>query len=120
MNSVINLLMRMLGLGKAVDALDGETSKAYIGGLGMILTGAGTLLAGAGNIASEVLPLHGAAAYLSFAQGLSHDPNTALLMAGAAAISKGLADIGNRHAIAKLVNPEVATQVPQAGEQKAQ
>lgn len=104
MNAIVNLVLRALGFGKAVDALDGETSKAYIGGLGMILSGAATLLGGAANIAAEVLPLKGGAAYIAFAQGISHDANAALLLAGVALISKGVGQIGQRHAIAKLAN----------------
>ena len=115
MGTIVNLAMRMMGLGKAVDALDGETSKAYIGGVATILTGAATLLGGAANIVAEVLPLHGGAAYFDFARNLSHDPNAALVLAGAAAIGKGLADIGNRHATAKLANAVAAqAQAPTA------
>lgn len=96
--------MRIMGLGAAVDALDGETSKAYIGGVGMILSGGATLLGGAANLVMEIVPLHGGAAYVAFVQNLSHDANAALIMAGAGLIAKGLADIGQRHATAKLAN----------------
>lgn len=101
---MINLIMRLLGLGKAVDALDGETSKAYAGAVVVMFGGAATLLGGVANLIGEFVPLHGGAAYLSFAQGLTHDPNLALVLAGAAAIGKGLTDIGQRHAVAKLAN----------------
>ena len=120
---MVNLIMRMLGLGSAVDALDGATSKAYIGGVGMILTGAASVLGGAANIVSEVLPLHGAAAYFDFARGISHDPSLAVIAAGVALISKGVAEIGQRHATAKLSNAVAAqaqTPVPAPAQQPAQ
>lgn len=101
MNTVVNFVLRMLGFGKAVDALDGETSKAYIGGLGQILTGVATLAGGAAGIASQLLSAHGGGDYLAIAQGLTHNANAGLVLAGAGLISKGVADIGNRHAIAK-------------------
>ena len=47
---MVNLIMRMLGLGSAVDALDGETSKAYLGAVGLLLSGAASVLGGAANI----------------------------------------------------------------------
>jgi hypothetical protein len=108
MGTIANLIMRLVGLGKAVDALDGETSKAYIGGVGMMLSGAATLVGGLANLAGEIVPLHGGAAYFDFARNLSHDPNAALVLAGAGLISKGVAEIGQRHATAKL-----AAQMPQ-------
>lgn len=106
---MINFLLRAFGFGKAVDALDGETSKAYIGGLGLILSGAATTLGGSANLLAEILPLHGADAYLTFARQLSHDPNVAILTAGAALIAKGIEAIGQRHATAKLTNAIAAT-----------
>ena len=101
---MVNLIMRMLGLGSAVDALDGETSKAYLGAVGLLLSGAASVLGGAANIIMELVPLHGAAAYLTFAEGLKHDPSSAMVLAGIALISKGLGDIGQRHALANLHN----------------
>lgn len=119
MNVIANFLLRALGFGKAVDALDGETSKAYLGGLGLILSGAASTLAGAANLVLEVVPLKGAGAYIAFAQSLSHDPNTALVLAGAAMVSKGIAEIGQRHATAKLANA-VAAQAEGPGDPPAQ
>lgn len=101
---MINFALRLFGFGKAVDALDGETSKAYIGGLGLILTGGSTILGGAAALLAEVLPLHGADAYVHFAQAVPHDANIGLVIAGAALISKGIAEIGQRHATAVLSN----------------
>lgn len=102
MGNIANIIMRLMGLGKAVDALDGATSKAYIGGVGLILSGAATTLGGAANLVLEIVPLHGGAAYFKFVQNASHDPNVGLVLAGAAVIAKGLAEIGQRHAIAKM------------------
>ena len=104
MNGLVNLLLKVMGFGKAVEALDGESSKAYIGALGLILSGAATLLTGLANVVGEVVPLQGGAEYIKFLSNLSHDANAAIVLAGVAAISKGVADIGNRHAVAKLQN----------------
>ena len=112
MNSLVNIVMRAVGLGKAVDALDGEASKAYVGGLGTMLAGAAGVLAALANLLGEVLPLHGGAEYLKFVQGLSHNPNMAAILLGVAAVSKGLADIGNRHAVAKLADSQKTTAPP--------
>lgn len=114
MNKVLGLVMRMMGLGKAVDALDGQASKAYIGGVGQILTGVATLLGGAANVLGAVVKLQGMDQYIAYAQSLSHDPNAALVVAGMALISKGLADIGNRHALAKAAATDPAAAVPGA------
>lgn len=108
MNTIVNLAMKAMGLGGALDALDGETSKAYQGAVVTILTGAATFIGGLANLAAEIFPLHGGAAYVDFARSLSHDPNLALVLAGLAAIGKGWADIGNRHATAKLANAVAA------------
>ena len=99
-----NLLLRLFGFGKAVDALDGKTSKAYLGGLGLILSGGASLLTGVAHIAGDILAAHGGAAYLSIAKGIyAGSTDTALLIAGVGLISKGIAEIGQRHAIAKAV-----------------
>ncbi len=102
---MINLLLRLLGFGKAVDALDGETSKAYIGGLGMILTGGASLLDGSSHVAAALLAAHGGADYFAIGKALYQgDADTATIIAGFALISKGIAEIGQRHAAAKLSN----------------
>lgn len=111
MNTIVNFLMRAFGLGKAVDALDGESSKAYMGGVGQILTGAATLLGGLAGIAGQLVGAHGGAEYVALAKGLAHDPSAGLVLGGAALISKGWADIGQRHALAKAVNDAKATEV---------
>lgn len=111
---MVNIIMRLMGFGAAVDALDGETSKAYIGGVGEILSGAATLLGGLANIVAQIVPLHGASAYFDFARNISHDPSAALVVAGLALIHKGIADIGNRHATAKLANAVEAQAQSQA------
>lgn len=100
---MLNIVMRLMGLGKAVDALDGETSKAYLGGVGEILSGAASLLTGSAHIVVALAAAHGVDAYLDIGKSLFHgNADTALVLAGAALVSKGLADIGNRHATAKL------------------
>ncbi len=98
---LVNLLMRVFGFGKAVDALDGQTSKAYAGGVGQILTGVATLAGGAAGLAQQFVAAQGADAYLDIIKGITANPSAGLVLAGAGLISKGIADIGNRHAIAK-------------------
>lgn len=111
---MVNFILRLLGLGKAVDALDGGTSKAYLGGLGMILSGGATLLGGIAKIVMAIVPLHGIGQYIEFAQSLPNDPNAALVLAGVALISKGIADIGQRHAVAKIAQPAPTPALPEA------
>src|SRR3990167_10805480 len=96
-----NLLLRLFGFGKAVDALDGAPSKTYMGALGLILSGASSVLTGMAHVTGDLLAAKGGAAYLSIAKGLyAGNADTALLVAGAALISKGIATIGQRHATA--------------------
>lgn len=107
-----NMLLRLFGFGKAVDALDGETSKAYMGGLGLILTGIAGVLGGVAGIVGEVVAAHGGAAYITLATGLTHNPSAAVVLAGAASISKGVAVIGQRHALARVEAAQAVSAVP--------
>lgn len=108
MKFLLPFAMRALGLGKALDAVNGQTSKAYIGGVGQILSGIAAIVGGSANLVMSLLPLHGAAEYLAFAKGLSQDTNAAVILGGVALLSKGIADIGQRHALAKAVNADAA------------
>ena len=102
MQILLNGFLRAIGFGKAVDALDGESSKAYLGGTVKILSGVGSIVLGLANIAGELYAAQGGAAYLSIAKAVfSGNAETALLMGGAAAIGAGISAIGQRHAIAK-------------------
>ncbi len=98
MNMIVNAVMRLCGLGKAVDALNGEASKTYLGAVVVILTGAATLLGGVAGIAGQVIAASTGADYLALAQGIGHNASAGLVMAGAAGIGKGIAIIGQRHA----------------------
>lgn len=111
MNVIVNFVMRVCGLGHAVDALDGDTAKSYLGGVGTILTGLATLAGGAAAIASQVLAAHGGAAYLAIAQGLGQNPSAALVLAGAGLISHGISAIAQQHAIKAAVPATVAPAV---------
>lgn len=115
MGSLANVLMRIMGMGKAVDALDGATSKAYIGGVGLILTGLVSLLTGSAHVLSQVFAAHGGAAYFDILKSLyAGDADTALFIAGAAAVSKGIAEIGARHALAKAQSDANSVPLPNA------
>ncbi len=105
MNSIVNFVIRVVGLGKAVDALNGESSKTYLGAAVMILTGAATLLGGVAGIAGQVAAAATGADYLALAQGLAHNSSAGLVLAGAGTIGKGIAVIGQRHALAKAAAP---------------
>ena len=96
-----NWLMRLVGLGEAVDALDGEKSKTYAGGVGLILAGAASILGGLAGIAGQIVAAHGGADYLALVKGIPHNASAGLILAGYAGIKQGLAVIGARHAIAK-------------------
>lgn len=101
MNTIVNAVMRFVGLGKAVDALDGESSKAYLGGVGLIATGLATALGGIAGVVGEIAVSHGGAAYLALLQGLPHNASAGLVLAGLTSIKAGIAAIGLRHAMAK-------------------
>lgn len=106
-----NLIMRLLGLGKAIDALDGEKSKAYQGGVGMILAGAASVLGGLAGVVGNVIAAKGGPAYLALIQGIPHDSSVGLILAGYAGIKAGWAVIGQRHAVAKAAAPVVEEEV---------
>ncbi len=112
MGRIANLILRVLGLGSAVDALNGQTSKAYLGGLGLMLSGGATLLGGLANLALEAQKITDLGGWIAFAKHMTNDPNAALVLAGAALISKGLADIGQRHALAKAVTASGLSALP--------
>lgn len=96
-----NFVMRLFGLGKAIDALDGETSKSYLGGAGLILAGLGSIAAGAAGVVGELVAAHGGPAYLALLKNLPHDASAGLVLGGYASIKAGIAAIGLRHAMAK-------------------
>lgn len=105
MNAMINFAMRMLGLGKVVDALDGETSKTCIAAVGKILAGGISVMTGSAHVTALILAAHGGAEYFQIGKQLYHgDADTAMIAGGILAIMGGYADIGNRHATAKLAN----------------
>jgi hypothetical protein len=114
MNTIVAFAMRIMGLGKAVDALDGEASKAYAGAVGQILSGLAAILGGLAGLVSQFAACHGGAEYLKFVQGLSQDPSAGAVLAGAALISMGWAAIGQRHALAKNAQAPAAAPVPPA------
>lgn len=101
MKSIVNFAMRCFGLGKAVDALDGETSKAYTGGIGNVLLGASGVLGGLAGMAVQLVGMKGGASYLEFGQNLGHNPATLAVLMGAKTFMEGWTAIGQRHAIAK-------------------
>lgn len=116
-----NVAVRMAGLGKAVDALDGQDSKTYAAGAEKILTGAAAVLAGLAGIAGQLVAAHGSADYWALAQGLLHNVSVGTITGGWALILSGKADIAQRHATAKLaeaakVVPTVPAVVPAAVE----
>jgi hypothetical protein len=109
-NWLINLAGEWFGINRALAAVDGY--KTYLAGASMILTGLGTATTGAVGLVNEIIPLHTLADYFGWAKGLSHDTNAGLVAAGVAMMGKGLGDIGNRHAIAKLEENIVANKTP--------
>lgn len=107
MNTLLNGFLRIIGFGKAVDALDGETSKAYLGGAVKILGGVGSVALGLANIGVELASAQGAAAYIAIGKAVfAGNAETALLMGGFAAIGAGISAIGQRHALAKAVKEQ--------------
>lgn len=107
MGTLANVIMRAIGLGKAVDALDGETSKAYIAGVMAMLGGAVSISTALIHILNLVFQAHGGAAYYDIFKAIqAGNADTVLLGAGYLAIAKGYADIGHRHALAEIANAQ--------------
>jgi hypothetical protein len=106
MNTIVNFVMRAAGFGKAVELLDGETSKTYAVGVGQILTGLAGVLGGLGMYGAQFVAAQGGAAYLSILQGALHNPATAAIGLGWTEILKGRATIAQRHALAKAAAVE--------------
>jgi len=100
MGFLVNTAAKVFGLDSWVVKMAG--SKAYLGAASLILTGIGTSCTGLVGLIGEVMPCNDFACYVNFARGLGSDANAGLLLAGWAMVSKGLADIGNRHATEKL------------------
>lgn len=94
-----NLLAKLIGLQKLIDAIDGK--KAYLGGACEMLGGAATIFAAVSKLGLEVIACKSAADYAAFAHGLKSDPWVLALPMGWTAISHGLGVIGLRHAQAK-------------------
>lgn len=106
MGHIANMVLRMLHMGAAVDALDGKTSKAYMGGVGKMLAGASSMFLALAHIFVALVQARGGASYFDIIRGIySGNVDTALLLSGVALIHDGLADIGNRHAVAVASTP---------------
>lgn len=112
MNTLVNFVMRVAGFGKAVEALDGETSKTYAAGAGEMLTGAVGILTGAGMFLAQFVAAKGGAEYLAIAQGALHNPATAAIGLGWTTFLKGRATIAQRHALVKAVQGEPPADAP--------
>ncbi len=109
-----NVLLRLFGFGKAVDALDGETSKTYAAGAQKILTGVAAIAGGVAAIAAQFVAAKGGAEYLQIGQGLLHNPAFGAISAGWVLILDGKATIAQRHAIAKAAASAAPVVAPAA------
>lgn len=109
-----NLLLRLFGFGKAIDALDGEESKTYAAGAQALLLGLGGMIGGVVGLLGEFIAAKGATAYLAIVQNAGHDPYVKAVVAGWGAILAAKAVIAQRHATAKLSNAldEAQAQAP--------
>lgn len=103
MGAIVNFVMRLSGFGKAIEALDGETSKTYGAGVGKILTGAAEILGGVATLASQFVAAKGGANYLALVQDIPHGLAAAAIVHGWNAILDGRAVIAQRHAVAKAI-----------------
>lgn len=105
MNFIKTLLLKWVGLEKAVEALDAEDSKAYAAGAEKIMAGAASIATGLGMYAAQFVAAKGASEYLAILQGALHNPATLAITGGWLSIKSGKADIGLRHAILKASSP---------------
>lgn len=114
MNLIVTFVMKMMGLGKAVEALDGAPSKAYAAGVGKILTGLAGILGGLAMVCAAFVDAHGAGSYYALLQEAVKGPAGAAIGAGWLLILGGWGDIGQRHAIAKTAIEAAAPEAPKA------
>ncbi len=98
-----NFIMRLCGFGKAVDALDGETSKTDGAGVGKILPGGAEILGGVSTLVAQFVAAKGGAGYLSLVKDVPHGLSAAAIIHGWNTILDGRAIIAQRHALAKAV-----------------
>lgn len=101
MNTIVGVVLRMLGAGNAIDALDGEPSKAYAAGVNKMIGGAVTVLGGVSGLLYKFINTRGAAKYIAIAQDSKVEFGAIAL--GWHMAWDGWADIGHRHALAKAV-----------------
>lgn len=102
MNTIQNFLLRVLGLGKVVDALDGETSHSVLAGLGMILGGVASGALAGSHIVAALSAARGLNGILPIAQGIfAGNVDTAAIGAAWLGITSGWGKIHLRKAIAE-------------------
>lgn len=91
-NTLINLVAKLAGVGKALEFLDGK--KSYIAGGGLILAGASMVLLDL----VPVLAAKDAASILAFLTSAPSHP-------GVQKVLEGVGILGLRHAVAKAAAP---------------
>ena len=107
MNFLINAALRIFGFGKALDALNGETSKTYAAGAQKMLTGMAGIVTGLSMFAAQFIAAKGGAEYLAIIQGLTSNPAMLALGAGWALFLDGKATVAQRHALVKATAEKV-------------
>lgn len=90
-NFIVNIFARLSGASKLL-----EGKKAYLGGAGLILTGAANVLLAVAAILAQAQGAD-AAGLVDLFQNITANPQVANLLLGASTFSAGLAAVGLRH-----------------------
>ena len=104
--SVLGFLLKITGLQKIWDLLDGY--KVYAAGFASMFTGIGLMAAAAATLLTEIAALTGWQADLLWIQNIRHDGAAIQFGAGWAALIFGLKTVGERHAQQKLIDSNKA------------
>lgn len=118
MNSIINLLVKLSGLGWMWEKTDGL--KTYLAAAAIILPGLGAALAALAGLAGEVGPIlgaHDAGALLAFVKALPHDQYADAMKAAWLTVGGGLAVLGLGHKLDKATDAPAPAEgdAPKAG-----
>lgn len=99
MNALLNLAVKLSGLGWVWKKIDG--SKTRIGAAGLMLGGAGIALGGLAGLIAQAIACGDAACAINIAKDISNNPSAALVLQGFLTFKAGLLGIGLGHKFEK-------------------
>jgi hypothetical protein len=101
MNTIINLAIRLSGLGYAWDKIDGYKSK--VGAAGLMLAGGGMMLGSAAQVLSAYVACIDHTCQIALFRGLTSSDSSKLLLEGFITFKAGLMGLGLAHKLEKAV-----------------